>query len=678
MKKYPFFLTVLSICFFSCSSQNAAKKIRSNPQKVVIYKENVYDLCGYEDEGNGIPFNLFDENAYVDPATENKSESYYLPETNPQPADHPDIYFPGNKGNRIVADLQVPYKLTDIYVYDRSKSGDSVWIYTGDMMKWKLKSAFAASEGSGNRGWRKFTVNDSSQYVMIRFSSPRINITEMVLYGTAYKPLPERVAGDYTGTRMPKKMMKDFLGVNYFNSVEPKWIKPFHYSRLYIYTRVFDDDISNPYPQNRYNMLHDGYWHSGYQEYYFFTKDIKNEDNAELWYTVMGEPLWMNNKGMEKSRPVTQIGMDTEDPLSYGRHANMMWNIAAFFGNSKVDTNLLSLSHKPKRSGLGIMGMYENGNEDDATWIGKKYCNPVEYFAQSSADYDGYEGRLGKMVGIKNADSSAKLMMSGLIELDTNRVRVYKFLCNTLRKDKKFIWNGGIQYHHYSTNGKHGITPEEDSLRWKLSRTREATYKIEPSVPCILGENGYDKSQNTRQGTPMIPGFSEEQCQGIFILRSVNATVFSGFDAYVLYWLRDAGVKNDPSLYLSSGVFRQADDGKMEPLAAWYYISTFVNVLGNYVADEVVNEKGNVWVYKYRNKLFPDSAAYFIYCPTHNGTKVDGYKLKTGVTADNSAMEIDLADGSVNGKSVGKKIVNSTIELSVEEKPKFILLKEKK
>jgi hypothetical protein len=269
-------------------------------------------------------------------------------------------------------------------------------------------------------------------------------------------------------------------------------------------------------------------------------------------------------------------------------------------------------------------------------------------------------------------------MTSGMIELDTNRVRVCKFLCNTLRKDKKFIWDGGIQYHHYSTNGKHGITPEEDSLRWKLMRAREATYRIQPDAECFLGENGYDKSQQSRQGTPMLPGLSEEQCQGIFILRSINATAFSGFDAYILYWLRDAAIKEDPRVYLTSGVLRESADGKIEPLPAWYYISTFVNTMGDCVADEIVNEKGNVWVYKYRNKLSPDSVAYFVYCPTHNGTKVDGYQLKVGHTANDEAQEISFADNLVNGNMSIKKVVNGIVALGIEEKPKIIIVKQKK
>ena len=130
----------------------------------------------------------------------------------------------------------------------------------------------------------------------------------------------------------------------------------------------------------------------------------------------------------DKDRPMNRPSLNSEDPASYSRHAEMMWHMAAFFGYNHVDTNLLSLSHEPRRSGRGSMCLFENGNEEDATWVGNKYCSPYEYYAQSTADWDGDEGRLGKRHGIHFADPRAKLMMSGLIGLDTNRVKVYKFL----------------------------------------------------------------------------------------------------------------------------------------------------------------------------------------------------------------------------------------------------------
>jgi hypothetical protein len=224
---------------------------------------------------------------------------------------------------------------------------------------------------------------------MVRFSNPQTEITEMVLYGcplgknsqalTSYPPKPAR----------KKITMKDFLGVNYVVEYEPEWIRPFHYSRLYNFTLDFDNDTVHAYPNIQYNMLHYGSWDQGRKAYHFLIDDLEQVNQGNIWFSLRGVPMWMNNKGYsDRDRPVTLQGMDPEDPMSYGRHAEMMWHLAAFFGSKQTDTHRLSISHEPRRSGLGRMSVFENGNEEDAWWIGNKYCSPLDYFAQSSADFE--------------------------------------------------------------------------------------------------------------------------------------------------------------------------------------------------------------------------------------------------------------------------------------------------
>ena len=681
IKKNAFLLFLASFFSFSCKQlqETASANLGcTTPQKIVVYKENVYDLSGYENGGGGRPFNLFDENAYVDPRNEDKYAANYIPVTDPQPTIHSAMYFPLNKGSRIVTDLRIPFRLSEIYLYDRSHTADSVWIYTGDMKSWKLKTGFTTKGDPASWGWRKFTIGDSVQYVMIRFSSYQTSITEMVLYGCPLKPIPPAPVYPATDPPFSKKMMREFLGVNDWMGIEARWAKPFYYTRIYAYTVNYDQDTVHSYPDTRYNMLFFGYWGMSAQDYYFPMEEMEKQYGHKAWYAMSGLPYWMSKGDYRaRGRPVTHPGMDTEDPLSYARNANMMWNLAAFFGNKKVDTNAMSLSFTPKRSGRGSFSLYENGNEYDATWIGDKYCNPVEYFAQSSADYDGAENALGPKCGIKNADSSSLLMTAGLIDLDTNRIRIYKFLCNTLRKDKYFLWSGGIQYHHYCNRNNHGITPEEDSLRWKLSRIKQATTRIQPGVPCILGENGYDKFQGSIQAAPKIPGLSNAVCQGIFILRAMNATVFSGFDAYVLYWLRDSDPEDNPGVFLTSGLVRQMPDGSIKPYASWFYVSAYENRLANYSPDKIVSEKGDVWIYKYRNRLAPDSVAYFIYSPTHEGVRVENYVLKLGRSAGGEASEISFTGDNPEGIQVDRKLVNGSLTLAVEESPKLVILREK-
>ncbi|MGB8194765.1 MAG: hypothetical protein WCF67_22720, partial [Chitinophagaceae bacterium] len=566
LSRHIFFFTLIALCMTACDqisgSSFTATGTCPTPQKITaIYKEFVYDLSGYQNSGGGSPFNLFDENSFFDP----KNGITGFAETSPHPRRNAEIYFPSGKGSRIVADLRVRYKLNEIYLYDRANVVDTVWIYTGDMSNWKLKSAYATKGETSAWGWKKITIDDTTQFVQFRFNSSLANVTEVVMYGCALQQLPPLPSATHTGERLPRKTLKDFLGVNMYNELPLEWMEPFKWVRMYATGDLFDADTINALPNTKINISRLGYLYLG-QFFRHYSDDLATV-NKKMWYSLRGVPLWMKIRGYgDKDRPVTQLGMDTEDPMSYGRHAYTMWTMAAVFGKTPVDSNLLNLADMIRITGKGTMTDFENGNEEDAWWVGNKYCSPLEYFAQSSADYDGHMGRLGNRYGVATADSNSRLIMSGTVGLDTNRVRVLDFLCRTLRPDKKFLWQGGIQYHHYSNDvkssiapnrwqaAKRGITPEEDSLRQRLAKVRKFTYRVQPGVECILGEYGYDKNQKSEQSTPIVPGYTPAQSQGIMLVRSINAVAFSGFDRLILYWMKDQQPESDPYIYLTSGI----------------------------------------------------------------------------------------------------------------------------
>ncbi|HYC27342.1 MAG TPA: hypothetical protein VEB42_00985, partial [Chitinophagaceae bacterium] len=412
-------------CMVSCGEvpqSPVANAPCTTPSKITVYKEYVYDLSGYASSGGSSPFNLFDENSFFDP----KNGLTGFPETSPVPKRSADIYFQ-QKGNRIIVDLRVPYKLSEVYLYDKADLPDTVWIYTGDMSNWKLKATILTKGDVTAWGWRKFPLDDSSQFVQFRFNSPIANITEAVLYGCPLQAPPPAPEHAQATAMFTKKPMKEFLGVNMYNEVPIEWLEPFKWVRMYATADLFDTDTVNAYPGNKISISRLGYLYQG-QSFRHYSDDLVAADK-KIWYSMRGVPLWMARKGLgEKDRPITNLGMDPEDPMSYGRHAHLMWTLAAVFGHTPVDTSQLNIADMIKVSGKGTMSFFENGNEEDAWWVGNKFCTPLEYFAQSSADYDGNFGKLGNRHGIINADSNSKLIMSGTVGLDTNRVRVLDFL----------------------------------------------------------------------------------------------------------------------------------------------------------------------------------------------------------------------------------------------------------
>jgi hypothetical protein len=655
------------------------------PQKITaIYPEYVYDISGYADVVGPAAYALFDENSFSDP----KSPGDFKPITGVHPQYGSPTYF-RDYGSRIVVDLRVPYKLSEIYLYDRARYSDTVYIYTGTMKNWKLKATIATTGDPAMWGWRRFAVSDSTRFVMFKFRSHEADVSEAVMYGCAYETPPPRPPTQYTGPRLEPKMFKEFLGVNCYQETPTRFMKPFYYSRMYTFSAGADDDTVNAYPNNKYNINPHGWYNNGINDYVFYADSMKQMGN-KVWYCFLGVPLWLSRiKYPNDNRPVTHLGQRMDDPVTYARHAKMFWHMAAAYGANPVDTSLFEFKSQHVFSGRNVMNIYENGNELDA-FGGENYCTPLEYFALSTADYDGDEGRLGPKHGLKQADSTAELMMAGMTRFDINRLRVLKFLCNTLRSDSQFLWNGGIQYHWYSSNGtgnspakvfksaSAGITPEEDSLRQKLTKARDDTYMVQPGVEVFLGEFGYDKARGSKVSVPLVPGYNQSQSHGIMMIRAINAIFFSGFDRYIIYWIKDNYEETLPVLFLTCGLLRQHDNNIYTIYPAWYYISTMYNHLGNYIPEKIVKEKGDVWVYKYRNKVSPDSAAYFVYCPTHTGKKVDQYNLEVGPVENNTVTELSFKDESTEGTLVNLPVNNNILRVNVSEVPKFIIVKEKK
>lgn len=688
------FLVLLLIVGTACGNRlqqpvpvvSTSANFCSSPQRIQgIYRDFVYDLEGYDGIAGNSPFNLFDEAAMVDP----KGNGEYHPVTSPHPVFRNRMYY--RKGNRIVIDLRVPYKVSEIYVYDHSREQDSFWIYTGTMKAWKQKAAMVTKGDISQWGWRKIPINDSTRFVMIKLNSWEADIREAVFYGCAYQTPPPVPEWTYKGERLPAKTVKEFLGVNSYQTVPRQWLAPFYTTRVYTPVDLFDRDTVHEYPNQQYDVQVHGWYNNGVQDYTFFPDSVVRYSNARIWYSLLGVPYYLKKQGKtDRDRPVTTPGMDTESPYSYARHGNLLWNIAALYGAQVQDTNQIQIFNRPRFTARNVLRYYENGNEVDANWESERYSNPVEYFAMSSADWDGHENTMGPRIGLKHADSNALLVNAGFVSLDTNRLKTLAFLSRNLRNDGQFLWKGGIQYHMYSFNGKgrfqaedfahstRALSPEEDSVRWKLTKVRNTTYRFQPGVECILGEYGYDKYQGSKNAVPMVKGYDARQSQAIMLLRGINAVAFSGFDRLLLYWIKDDSGEGEPGydgVFLSSGLVHQKGS-TFTPYPSWYFISTLVQRLGDYYPEKIISEKGNVWIYRYRHRMDRSRAAYFVYAPTYNGTVVDNYSLDINTRKTSSAMRVQFNAGNAQGNEQPLAVQAGKVSLKVTEVPQLVFVQE--
>lgn len=224
-----------------------APKPSGNKQKITtITSDDVFDLSGSAYSGGSDFYRLFDENR--DP----KNGVAKTPVTNPMPVENKSLFYPSGRGLRVVIDLQAVHHLTDLYFYDASFGSDSVWVYAGEMDNWKEIKQFKTVSMPVSWGWRNFTSDVDTRYLMLRFKSPKIVLSEMVLYGTPKEKLPTRSSAT-AAPSLPKPTLRQFMGTNSYDLVPVELMKPFSTIRLYRFTGWFDQDTI-AYPANKLTL----------------------------------------------------------------------------------------------------------------------------------------------------------------------------------------------------------------------------------------------------------------------------------------------------------------------------------------------------------------------------------------------------------------------------------------
>jgi hypothetical protein len=135
---------------------------------------------------------------------------------------------------------------------------------------------------------------------------------------------------------------------------EPRWLKPFHYSRLYNFAPDFDNDTNRDESRVRFNMLHYGFYSKEKGKYIFNIDTLQNINNGNIWFSIRGVSKWMSDLGFtDKDRPLNLPLMNTEDPASYSRHAEIQFahaQQAAVHARPAVICRIRALRARPQPS----------------------------------------------------------------------------------------------------------------------------------------------------------------------------------------------------------------------------------------------------------------------------------------------------------------------------------------
>ena len=574
-------------------------------------------------------------------------------------------YYPGNA----TIDLQGMCHLSDICLFDMDNSGaDSlapVTIYYGEPFNWQV---LLVDDLQNSDAWNQHPVDVETRYLRVQFYNIETEMAEIVVYGTRLEEPVEEPPQQIQDTPTIDQM----IGINAFIDDPIGRMRVAGFVREYHSWMWCDGNNTNGYAgypnnENKFNTI-------GWNFDYYY-KNLK-ESGIVACPAIQNSALWVTWDWSRLSQKPITDDEDSYDPASYTEHAGHMFQYAARYGNVQLhDTVLRLASGQHRYTGSNLLSYYENWNEQDKWWKGgNAFFDPYEYAAMSSADCDAHMGTIQGHVGLKNADPNAKLVMSGLAKPDIDYVKAIKQWSDYNR--------GGdfpldvINVHNYSndgttqSNGNIGISPEEDNLRGLMAEFVEYRNRYLPGKEVWITEFGYDTHPESVQRAPAFGGFTQDEVQGQWLIRSYLALAAAGVDRAAMYMLRDvnetSSVKFNTSGLIRSGAMNA------EPKPSWFYVNTMKNRLeGMRFEQEIESGDENVWIYKFRH-TDQNVGAYAIWCPTGNATSVPDYELILDA-AETKAIVVEMEDMKNFGVETDLIIENQKVVVSVSERPVFII-----
>lgn len=591
-----------------------------------------------------------------------------------------------NKAQFII-DLKNTFQLSKISAFELAGSWrgkDTIFIYTGNPNKWKLNGIIITERNKDQ--WSSINLTDSSRFVMLEFNIKINDIEEIVLFGNKISnnevikpvfngnknyPTFDKLMGATGGLWENENLMQCVSSLREFHSwnwndggideKKPGYTIPNYpeYPNNYF---IFNPDYSNRHTDEDYKRL--------------------TNAGIELNPCLQTSAYYFTNGENENIKPLIK-GNNPNNPESYKAHADYLFQYTARYGNTKVDDSKLKLYKKgygplnefqPRVSGLNLVKSVENWNEPDKWWHSfAATFTPFEFAAMCSADYDGHEKKLGVNVGVKNADSTMKVVMGGLASLNIDYIKGMKLWTEFNRTEMKKFPADVLNFHHYCNkfiNGQPtiGISPEEDHLKDKLKKIVAFRDSLLPNLEIWLSEFGYDTQVGSFQAAPAIKKNSTEEIQGRWLLRSFLEISASGIDKAFVYNLDDYGT-NTTIQYLTSGLVKSAPNN--EKKIAWYYVAGLKSLLKNYYFFKEIpsgNKEINIYAFKSNNS---SKIIYALWCNSSNNKEVFNYKFNIK-GSENAIVFKPIAKNSFHLKENIKSTSNIFNIEKISELPIFI------
>ena len=340
------------------------------------------------------------------------------------------------------------------------------------------------------------------------------------------------------------------------------------------------------------------------------------------------------------------------DANTYFQYADAMFNFTARYGsNSSSALSQIVGGHTQlsSRVGLGYISWIELGNEPDGSWNGvHNYLSAYQLAALTSAGYDGHCSTIpvssgAYHLGAKNADPNMKVAMAGIADINGSYIAAMLHWMKANRQDGKIALDA-FNVHQYLgkqitlSNGavvSVGISPEEGNLAGRISTLVALRDKYYGDCEVWLSEFGWDTNQSygTEYSAHAYGEYTGRQVQAMWLTRAYLLLSATGVDKAMMFMCEDTGTVESEAVgkFATSGViaFEYDKYGNIKEVKkdSYFYLYTLKNTLGDYAFNKEIKAYAeNVMIYEY--KTADGREAYALWCPTSDGTKYDGYKLK--------------------------------------------------
>ena len=338
--------------------------------------------------------------------------------------------------------------------------------------------------------------------------------------------------------------------------------------------------------------------------------------------TYQGQPT------PDQDAPPRAFAADPNQEATYRPSGEAGYQLAARYGfNTRIPAANLRCYAVPAypnapvarpRQGLGYVRYYETQNELDKDWKGlSHYLSGWQMGLHQSVVYDGAQGRLGPMCGIKTADSSAVVLNAGLAKATPD---AFRGMIDCWKKTRGYKPDGTLDipvdqwnYHQYANdagstqNGgaqTRGVAPENGGLGATARRMADFAATYGGNRPVVLTETGYDVQPRSPLAAiraadlrayprrELIPAARILRTQAVWSLRTLLEVAANGLSGIAWYQAYDDNGAL-PYVYQSCGLLNA--DNSRRPAAD--FLAQARALMGNYTFRERLstNPRVDVW-----------------------------------------------------------------------------------